>query len=132
MEAGCELKERLGFGGFGQGEGTRQLIEAQAEVGYWSLLGMAPFASGTLEGRLQRQLVLHGEKMPLSDPMDFFEELTRFKLLKGILPVKELYSQAELNALMAAYTAWLTMNMPDRAEKVEGGEEGDIWLPVKL
>jgi hypothetical protein len=132
VEVGCELKERLGYRGFGEGEGTRQLIEAQAEVGYWSLLGMAPFAAGTLEGRLQRQLVLHGEKMPVPDPMDFFEEVTRFKLLKSILPVKDIYSQAELNALMAAYTAWLTVTVPERVERVGGGDEGDIWMALKL
>ncbi len=131
VDVGCELRERLGYGVYGQEEGPRLLLEAQAEACYWSLLGVAPFAAGTLEGRLQRQLVLHSEKLPLPDPMDFFEEVTRFKLLKGILPVKDIYSQAELNALVAAYTAWLAVNVPERVEAVGGGEEGDIWLPIK-
>jgi len=131
VEVGCELKERLGFIAFGQAEGTHKLMEAQAEVSYWSLLEMAPFAAGTLEGRLQRQLLLNYEKMPVPDPMDFFEEVTRFKLLRGILPVKDIYSQAELNALIAAYTAWLAVNEPERVETVRGGEEGDIWVPIK-
>jgi hypothetical protein len=131
VDLGCELRQRLGFTTFTPGDAPRRLLEAQAEVCYWSLLGMAPFAAGTLEGRLQRQLVLHAEKMPVPDPMDFFEEVTRFKLLKGILPVKDIYSQPELNALVAAYTAWLAVNSPDRVEAVGGEEEGEIWLPLK-
>lgn len=130
VDAGRQLKQQLGFASFAPGGAPCQVLEAQAEVCYWALLGMAPFAAGTLEGRLQRQLLLHAEKMPVPDPMEFFEEVTRFKLLKGILPVKDIYSQPELNALVAAYTAWLAVNTPERVEAV-GDEEGKIWLPIK-
>jgi hypothetical protein len=132
VELSTELQQRLGFSLFDDGEEPCHLLEAQAEVCFWSLLGgTAPFAAGSLEGRLQRQLVLHDEKLPVPDPMDFFEEVTRFKLLKGILPVKDVYSQPELNALVTAYTAWLTVNKPERVETVGASEEGKIWLPMQ-
>ncbi len=106
-------------------------MEAPAEVGYWSLLETLPFPALTLEGRLQRQLVLHDEKLPVADPMDFFEEVTRFKLLKGILPVKDIYSPAELNALLAAYTANLAVYDPARLNRFGSSDEAEIFVPAK-
>lgn len=132
VELSAELQQRLGFALFADGDAPCQLLEAQAEVCFWSLLGgTAPFAAGSLEGRLQRQLVLHDEQLPVPDPMDFFEEVTRFKLLKGILPVKDVYSQPELNALVSAYTAWLAVNKPEEVEVVGSPEEGKIWMPIQ-
>ncbi len=121
----------IGYVSFPAGEAPRQALEAQAETCFWSLLGLAPFQAESLEGRLQRQLVLFEEKLPVPDPMDFFEEVTRFKLLKGVLPVKDIFEPAELNALVAAYTAWLTVRKPERVERVGLAEEGEIWLPLK-
>jgi hypothetical protein len=116
---------------FPAGEAPRQVLEAQAEVCYWSLLGLEPFPVHSLEGRLQRQLTLYEEKLPIPDPMDFFEEVTRFKLLKGVLPVKDIYAPTELNALAAAYTAWLAVRKPERVERVGLADEGEIWLPIR-
>ena len=112
-------------------DAPRQVLEAQAEVCYWSMLGLEPFPAQSLEGRLQRQLALFEEKLPIPDPMDFFEEVTRFKLLKGVLPVKDIYTPGELNALVAAYTAWLAVRKPERVERVGLADEGEIWLPLK-
>ena len=122
---------QLGFALFTAQDSARQLLEAPAETGYWSLLGTLPFPSASLEGRLQRQLVLHAEKLPVSDPMDFFEEVTRFKLLKGILPVKDIYSAPELNALLAAYTAWLVVHKPERVEHFGVEDEVIIYIPSR-
>jgi len=122
---------QLGFALFGAQDSDRQMMEAPAETGYWSLLGKLPFPALTLEGRLQRQLVLHDETLPVADPMDFFEEVTRFKLLKGILPVKNIYSAPELNALLAAYTAWLAVHETKRVERFGASEEGEFYFPIK-
>lgn len=122
---------QAGFTLFSAQNADRQFMEAPAEVGYWSLLGTLPFPALTLEGRLQRQLVLHDEKLPVADPMNFFEEVTRFKLLKGVLPVKDIYSPAELNALLAAYTAWLAVHTPARLEHFGAPDEAEIFVPTK-
>ena len=53
-----------------------------------SLLGVAPLPAGTLEGRIQRQLALQDQGLNVPDAMDFFEEITRYRLLKSILPTK--------------------------------------------
>lgn len=45
----------------------------------------------TLEGLIQRQLVLFEAGMRIKDPMDFFEEITRYKMVKGIFPMELLY-----------------------------------------
>ena len=39
--------------------------------------------------------------------MEFFEEVTRHRLRHGILPLEKLYTPGELDALTAAYLAWL-------------------------
>ncbi len=122
---------QLGFALFNAQDSDRQLMEAPAEAGYWSLLGTLPFPAVTLEGRLQRQLVLHDEKLPVADPMDFFEEVTRFKLLKGVLPVKDIYSAPELNALLAAHTAWLAVHKRERVEHFGAPEEGEVFIPTR-
>jgi hypothetical protein len=125
------LSARLAEIGFGQPDyPDLGLIEAQAPACFESLLGRAPFASASLEGRIQRQLLLHKEKLPLPDPMDFFEEVTRHKLLNGILPDQEIYSQPELDALVAAFTAWLSRNKPARVQPIGDPQEGQIVLPL--
>ena len=44
--------------------------------------------------------------------MEFFEEITRYKLIQGILPLENLYTSKELDALVAAFVAWMTVNKP--------------------
>ncbi len=109
--------------------GGKQWIESQAEGAYYALLGLDPFEARTLEGRLQRQLVLYDLRMPVKDPLLFFEEVTRHKLLHGILPVKDIFAPGELNAMVLAYTAYLAAARP--AETVCFGDEseGVLYLP---
>ena len=45
--------------------------------------------------------------------MDFFEEITRHKLIQGTLPLENLYSTKELDALAASYVAWMLVNKPN-------------------
>jgi len=132
MRRGFELYAQLqaiGYTAF-PGEGPRCWLETQANACFQSLLGVAPFPSGTLEGRLQRQLVLRDLHLPVSDAMDFFEEVTRHKLLHGILPSEKIYAQAELNAMMAAHVAWLAAHHPDRLQSFGDPAEGEVFLPL--
>ncbi len=110
----------------------RLWLETHAEACYQSLLGLPPFPAGTLEGRLQRQLVLRSQDLPVRDAMDFFEEVTRHKLLKGILPTQDLHTQPELNALMAARVAVLAVLHPERLAALGDPAEGQIYLPNPL
>jgi len=111
--------------------GQRQWLETQSDAAFWSLLSAVPLTAGTLEGRIQRQLALKDQDLKVPDAMVFFEEITRFKLLKSILPTENIFSQGEINAWMAAHTAWLAANEPDRIRKFGEAEEGTIYLPYK-
>jgi hypothetical protein len=88
------------------------------------------FAAGTLEGRLQRQLALVEQGMDLPDPMDFFEEVTRHRLLQGILPFEKVFAQQELDALCAAWLAWSAVHVPERLMAVGDEQEGLVYVPV--
>jgi hypothetical protein len=103
-----------------------------ADAAFWSLLGVAPLPTGTLEGRIQRQLALLDEGLHVPDAMDFFEEITRYKLLKSILPTKDIFPQPEINAWIAAYTAWLADHDFDLVRCFGEEEEGLVFLPCKL
>ena len=95
-----------------------------------ALLNHALFARETLESRLQRQLFLYEQGLDLPDPMHFFEEITRHRLLRGILPDKDLYSASELDAITSAYTAWLAHTRPQQVTLIGAPEEGQIVLPI--
>jgi hypothetical protein len=107
-----------------------QSLEVYPHACFAVLLGHNPFPKHTLEGRLQRQLVLHEQKLNVPDPMRFFEEITRHKLLKGILPNEDLYTPGELDALVSAYTAWLIANQPEQVTLLGDPSEGQIVLPA--
>ncbi len=61
--------------------------------------------------------------------MSFFEEITRHRLLNNRLPLDLVYSASELNALIAAYTAFLSGTQPDKVIHIGDEEEGIIYLP---
>jgi len=112
-------------------EGTaRAYIEVYPHASYCSLLGHLPLQKATLEGRIQRQLVLFENFVNIPDPMRMFEEITRYRLLKGILPTEELYSPGELDALVAAYTARVLVVNPASAILIGHPDEGQIVIPV--
>jgi hypothetical protein len=112
-------------------EAPCQRFETNPHAVFCALLGQTPLPKPTLEGRLQRQLVLHAEGVGIADPMDFFEEITRHRLLRGLLPVERLYAAEELDALAAAFSAWSAANRPDSWLAVGEPEEGQIVLPVR-
>lgn len=78
---------------------------------FQSLLQCRPFAARSLEGRLQRQLVLCDHGVHLPDPFSFFEEITRHHLLTSDLPLDTIYSVAELNALAAAFHVYQAVGL---------------------
>jgi len=124
--------EKMGFKSFPAREGKYQVLETHPHAAFCVLLGQMPLPKPTLEGRLQRQLVLHERVLGIKDPMEFFEEITRFRLLKGILPLEFVYAAEELDALIAAYVAYLAANKPGDVSLVGAKEEGRIVLPGEV
>ncbi|CAG0957786.1 hypothetical protein ANAEL_00441 [Anaerolineales bacterium] len=80
---------------------------------------------------MQRQTLLYEHGLNIKDPMDFFEEITRYKLLKGILPMELLYLPEQLDALVAAYVAWLAVYKQEGVFLLGDAREGKLVLPGK-
>lgn len=134
MTACIDLVDRLhsmGYQPFPTDGNPHQWLEAPAQSGFQSWLGLEPFEADTLEGRLQRQLVLYDLDLDVPDAMEFFEEITRFKLLHGHLPYERILTQAEINAHMAANTAWLAINEPGSVHTAGSSETGLVFYPIK-
>jgi hypothetical protein len=134
MQVGFKLyrnMEEMGFVAYPQQEEGQMTLEVYPHAAYTVLLGRIPFLKKTLEGRLQRQLLLHSLSVAVPDPMGIFEEITRYKILQGELPLEGLFSLEELEALMAAYLAWKAISEPDEISLVGDPREGQIVLPVK-
>lgn len=123
--------EELGFQLFPTADATRQRMETNPHAVFCALLGQIPLPKPTLEGRLQRQLALHGMGEDITDPMEFFEEITRHKILLGALPMDFIYTPEELDALAAAFTAWSAVNSPVELTIVGEKDEGQMILPIQ-
>jgi Protein of unknown function (DUF429) len=133
MQMGFNLYRRLEAQGYqpypNEGQAL-QWLEVYPHASYCVLLGQAPLPKNTFEGRIQRQLALYQEKLDIPDPMRLFEEITRHRLLQGILPTEQLYLPGELDALVAAYTAWLVATHPERTTRLGDPEESLVILPA--
>jgi len=123
--------EELGFKDSPAEDHKFQMLEVYPHASYTAMLKKIPFLKKTLEGRLQRQLLLHSLSVDVPDPMRLFEEITRYKIIQGQLPLDGLYSVEELEALIAAYTAWKAASEPDDISLVGERNEGEIVIPVK-
>lgn len=108
----------------------RRLIEVYPHASYGTLLGRLPFSKNSLEGRIQRQLVLKEQGVDVTDPMAFFEEITRHRILTGNMPFDLLYTAGELDALIAAYSAWHTLQHSSQISLLGDPNEGQIMVPV--
>jgi len=133
MRRGFNLFRRLS--GFGyvphpNEREPRHSLETNAEAIYWRLLHKKLPLPPSLEGRIQRQLILYEHQLPVPDAMNFFLEVTRFKLMHGDLPDENIHSMAELNALAAAYLAWQAALEPEKIELLGDPDEGQIVLPI--
>lgn len=125
--------QELGFRLFASDEeAPRQWLETQAEAAYSALLERPPLGAATLEGRLQRQLVLADLGLDVPDAMEFFEEITRYRLLRGILPMEKVLPAAELNAWMAAQIAWMALYQPEALQPVTPQGNHVVYLPLSL
>lgn len=133
MQLGFALYRKLnelGFTRYAAAEtAAHQWIETHPHAAFCALLGQVPMPKPTLEGRLQRQLILFEQRINIKDPMEYFEEMTRHKLLHGALPLEWVYPAEKLDALVAAYTAWMAARFPAKISMVGDATEGQIVLP---
>lgn len=123
--------EKLGFKKYPAEKEPYQILETHPHACFCVMAGAVPLSKPSLEGKLQRQLILYERGIRIKDPMEFFEELTRYKMIKGILPIELLYPPEQLDALAAAYLAWLVVNKPERVCSIGDQKEGIIVLPEK-
>jgi hypothetical protein len=134
MQVGFALYQKLsemGFEPYGIESSNPQFMETNPYACFCVLAESIPFPKHSLEGRLQRQLMLNNKGLQITDGMTFFEEITRFKLMRGILPTEMLYTPEQLDVLVATYTAWLSVSRPDEVIKVGDVGEGQMILPTR-
>jgi len=120
------LKKKIvhaGFKPYLQSNTPKQWIETNPHECFRALIGRPALPRRSLEGRIQRALILYEQGLRINDPMDFFEEITRHHMLMGVLPNESSYSASELDALVAAYLAWSTINKPVQVDLL--GEKKD-------
>jgi hypothetical protein len=135
MRNGFVVYKRLaefGYTLYPHDQSNRQMLEVYPHAAYAVLLGILPFPKTSLEGRIQRQLILHEQRLHLPDPMRIFEEITRHRFLKGRLALDDLLPAGELDALVGAYTAWKAVVHPDQVVILGDEDEGQIILPAAL
>jgi predicted RNase H-like nuclease len=121
----------MGFQRFPTENASHQFLETYPHAAFTVLLGHHPLPKQTLEGRLQRQLLLYEKNLHLPDPMRFFEEVTRYKVLQGNFPMDLVLIPNELDAAIAAYCAWLAHHDPSSVSLIGDPEEGQILIPIK-
>jgi hypothetical protein len=122
--------EKMGYHSFPARGHALQWLEVYPHASFSTLLGKVPLPKSTLEGRIQRQLVLCRHKINLPDPVDLVKGITSKRLLEGSWPGEKLYNQGELDALVAAYTAWQAANHPEDITALGDDAEGLVILPV--
>lgn len=122
--------ERSGYHSYPARGHALQFLEVYPHASFCCLLGQAPVTKNTLEGRFQRQLVLHRQKMSVPDPMELIQGITPQLLLEGSWPDDRLYSPGELDALVAAFTAWRAIHNPAEITALGDDAEGLVILPV--
>ena len=133
MQQGFTLYQRLknlDYRTYPNKDAAHQVLEVYPHASFSVLLESLPLSKQTLEGRIQRQLILYRCDIDIPDPMYIFEEITRHRLLQGILPIENLYQVEELDALVAAYTAWMAGNQADQVSFIGDPREGEVVLPV--
>lgn len=134
MQRGFLLYKRLhnlGYQPYLLEESEKQVMESPTTACYSVWLARPPLPKQGLEGRLQRQLALYDLGLHIPDPMRFFEEITRHRLLQGNLPEDLLYTAGELEVLAVAYSAWMGANKPEFVTMLGDEREGRILIPTK-
>lgn len=132
IQVGFQVYQRLedlGYRPLSTREAKLRYLEVYPHACFCIWLNQAPLPKKSLEGRIQRQLTLFGLGVELRDPMIFFEEITRHRLLQGTLPAGIIFAPPELDALTAALMAWLSASHPQEMMRVGDPAEGEIVLP---
>ena len=135
VRMGFQLYDRLeeiGYRQFSEDHDECIYLEVYPHASYCALLGILPFKKGTIEGRMQRQLVLYSQNMSIPNPMRVLDEITRFRLLNGVLPLAKLYEPEQLDSLVAAFTAWIAATKPDEISRIGNINEGQIIIPKRV
>lgn len=120
---------KLGYKPYAEEDASHQWLETNPHACFCVLLGNIPLPKPTLEGRIQRELVLFEQGVRIKDPMIFYEEITRHKLMKGVLPLELVHLPEQLDAMVAAYTAWWAIEKKNEITRVGNKEEGFITIP---
>lgn len=124
-----DFKKKLnqaGFKSYSNMNDPQQFLVTNAQDCFRILSGHKLFPPRSLEGRLQRSAILYEQGLQITDPIDIFEEFTRYKLIQGILPLERIHSSKELDALVAAYLAWMAVNRPGQIVL-----KGEFALPAQ-
>ncbi len=108
----------------------KSLIEVPADAAFWSIMQGEMIDQNQLLGRIQRQMILYELGFHLPDPMEFFEEITRFKIKMGSIPLDLMLTPQQLNARIVAYTAQQLWKNPERVAKLGYQQEGYLYLPA--
>lgn len=112
-------------------EDGRSIIEINSQACFQTFLGRMPFHKTSIEGRIQRQLILIDRGVKVHDPMAYYEEVTRHRILQGILPDAMLYLPRQLDAVAAALLASLSYQDPAATVRIGDDSDGWIILPAK-
>jgi predicted nuclease with RNAse H fold len=132
MQTSWQLYDRLRSAGYVDEpqRGPRRLFETYPYAIFTVLAGTRPYPKNSIEGRLQRQLILYEEGVDLYDPMRVLEEWTRHHLRAGRLNMEGIHEHDALDALAAAFTAYVLDREPQRTIAVGDPAEGQIVLPA--
>ncbi len=111
-------------------ESHRVIFETYPHANYTVLIGARPYNKNSLEGRIQRQLVLNESGVAIKDPMHLVEEWTRYRFMTGRIELDNFFQHDQLDALIAAYTAYRSITEPEEVTAVGDARDGLIVLPV--
>jgi hypothetical protein len=120
---------KLGYKPHSVQAGPRQWFETDAYFCFRNLIEKKPLPRRTLHGRIQRGLILHENGLRVRDPMEFFEEITRHRMMMGEFPNELVYSATELDAMVSAYVAWMTINEPEQIEMIGDEKRRILHIP---
>jgi hypothetical protein len=122
--------DQIGFEAYPNDDAPKRWMESPAKISFQNLLRMKPFSEKSILGRIQRQLLLCESQLPIQDPMVFFEEVTRYRMLQGNLPMDHIESDVAINAMLMAYIAWMADNRQRQIQIHGESKEGFIVLPI--
>jgi predicted nuclease with RNAse H fold len=132
MQQGWQLYQKLRESGFVDfpRPGSRRVLEMHPHAAFTILIGSRPYRKTSLEGRVQRQLVLYEEGVGVPDAMRTFMEWTRHRFLTGQLETDQIYEHDQLDAIVAAYTAYLAECEAGHITLLGDPTEGQIVIPA--